>query len=199
MIFLNSRAWLSASPCEWCPVALGGLWCFPSSGELFLQRQKAQSQKTAQLGTIRIKRSSASQKEKSKVRRSSSCFYSNVYTHTHTQRERLVCWNLSRRQCKLLSRVQLFATPWTSPWNSLGQNTGVCSLSLLQGIFPTQGSNPGLPHCRWMLYQLSHKGSPRILEWVAYSFCRGSSPPRNWNRGLLHCRRILYQLSFYSQ
>ena len=87
----NSRAWLSASPCEWCPVALGGLWCFPSSGELFLQRQKAQSQKTAQLGTIRIKRSSASQKEKSKVRRSSSCFYSNVYTHTHThtQRERL--------------------------------------------------------------------------------------------------------------
>ena len=44
--------------------------------------------------------------------------------------------------------------------NSLGQNTGVGSLSLLQGIFPTQGSNPGLPHCRWILYQLSHKGSP---------------------------------------
>ena len=47
-----------------------------------------------------------------------------------------------------------------SPWNSPGQNTGVGSLSLLQGIFPTQGSNPGLPHCRWMLYQPSHKGSP---------------------------------------
>ena len=45
-----------------------------------------------------------------------------------------------------------------SPWNSLGQNTGVGSLSLLQGIFPTQESNPGLPHCRWILYQLSHKG-----------------------------------------
>ena len=44
-----------------------------------------------------------------------------------------------------------------SPWNSLGQNTGVGSLSLLQGIFPTQGSNPGLPHCRRILYQLSHK------------------------------------------
>ena len=54
-----------------------------------------------------------------------------------------------------------------SPWNSLGQNTGVGSLSLLQGIFPTQGSNPGLPHCRWILHQLSHKRSPRILEWVA--------------------------------
>ena len=36
---------------------------------------------------------------------------------------------------------------------------------LLQGIFPTQGSNPGLPHCRQILYQFCHKGSPRILEW----------------------------------
>ena len=66
-----------------------------------------------------------------------------------------------------------------SPWNSPGRNTGVSSLSLLQGIFPTQGSNPGLPHCKWILYQLSHKGSPRILEWVAYPFSRGSSRPRN--------------------
>ena len=46
-----------------------------------------------------------------------------------------------------------------SSWNSPGQNTGVGSLSLLQGIFPTQGLNPGLPHCRWILYQLSHKAS----------------------------------------
>ena len=56
------------------------------------------------------------------------------------------------------------------------------SLSLLQGIFPTQGSNSGLPHCGQILYQLSHKGSPRILEWVAYPFSRGSSQPRNWTR-----------------
>ena len=41
---------------------------------------------------------------------------------------------------------------------------------ILQGNFPTQGSNPGLPLCRCILYQLSHKGSPRILEWVAYPF-----------------------------
>ena len=47
-----------------------------------------------------------------------------------------------------------------SPWNSPGQNTGVGSLSLPQEIFPTQGSNPGLPHCKRILYQLSHKGSP---------------------------------------
>ena len=66
-----------------------------------------------------------------------------------------------------------------SPWNSLGQNTGVGSLSLLQGIFPTQGWNPGLLHCRQILYQLSHQGSPRILAWVAYPFSSGSSWPRN--------------------
>ena len=56
---------------------------------------------------------------------------------------------------------------------------GVGSLSLLQGIFPTQESNPGLLHCRQNLYQPSHKGSPRILEWVAYPFSGGSSQPRN--------------------
>ena len=66
-----------------------------------------------------------------------------------------------------------------SPWNSPHQNTGVGSLSLLQGIFPTWGSNPDLPHCRRILYQLSHKGSPRILEWVAYPFSRRSSQQRN--------------------
>ena len=65
-----------------------------------------------------------------------------------------------------------------SPWNSPGQNTGVGSHSLLQGIFPTQGSNPGLLHCRWILYQLSHQGSPRILEWVTYPFSSRFSWPR---------------------
>ena len=67
--------------------------------------------------------------------------------------------------------VQLCLTLWPhglySSWNSPGQNTGVGSLSLLQGIFPTQGMNAGLLHCRQILYQLSHKGSPWILEWVA--------------------------------
>ena len=53
---------------------------------------------------------------------------------------------------------------------------------LFQGIFPTQGSNPGLPHCRQILYQLSHQGSPRILECLAYLFSSGSSWPRNWTR-----------------
>ena len=53
---------------------------------------------------------------------------------------------------------------YTNPRDSLGQNTGVGSLFLLQGIFPTQGSNQGLPRCRWILYQLSHKGSPKVRE-----------------------------------
>ena len=47
-----------------------------------------------------------------------------------------------------------------SPWSSPGQNTAAGSLSLLQVIFPTPGLNPGLQHCRWILYQLSHKEGP---------------------------------------
>ena len=66
-----------------------------------------------------------------------------------------------------------------SPWNSPGQNTGVCSISLLQEIFPIWRSIPGLLHCRWILCQLSHKGSPRILEWVADLFSSISSWPKN--------------------
>ena len=84
-------------------------------------------------------------------------------------------FTLVKWKWKLLSHVWLFVTPWNSP----GQNTGVGSLCLLQGIFPTQGLNPGLPHCRWILYHLSHKASPRILEWVAYPFSSSSSQPKN--------------------
>ena len=68
------------------------------------------------------------------------------------------------------------------PWNSPGQNAGVGNLSLLQGIFPTQESNSGLPHCRQIVYQLSHKGHQRTLEWVAYPFSSRSSWPSNWSR-----------------
>ena len=71
-------------------------------------------------------------------------------------------------------------TPCDSPCNSPSQNTGVHSCFLLQGIFPAQGLNPGLPHCRWIRYQLSHKRSPTIQEWVAYAFPSGSFWPRNW-------------------
>ena len=64
--------------------------------------------------------------------------------------------------------------------DSPGKNTGMGCLAFLQGIFPTHGLNPGLPHCRWILYWLSHQGNPRILEWVAYPFSRVSSWHRDW-------------------
>ena len=84
------------------------------------------------------------------------------------------------------NEITSFVCEWTHgiyiPWNSPGQNTGVASLSLLQEIFPTQGLIPGLLHCKQILYQLSHKGSPEILEWVACPFSRGSSQPRNWTK-----------------
>ena len=69
--------------------------------------------------------------------------------------------------------------------DSPGKNTGVGCHTFLQGIFPTQGSNPSLLHCMWILYCLRRQGSPRILEWVAYPFSRGSSHPRNWTK--LYC------------
>ena len=89
----------------------------------------------------------------------------------------LVKWSESCWSCPTLRPHGLY-----SPWNSPGQKTGVGSLSLLLGIFPTQGSNPGLSHCRRTLYQLGHQESPRTLEWVAYPFSSRSSWPRNWTR-----------------
>ena len=83
-----------------------------------------------------------------------------------------------------------------SPWNSPGQNTGVGNLSLLQGIFPTQGLNPGFLHCRWILYQLSHKGSPKNTGVGSLSLLQQIFQSQELNWGLLHCRQILYQLSY---
>ena len=90
----------------------------------------------------------------------------------------------TKRKWKKVKATQSCLALWDphglyNPWGSPVQNTRVGSLSFLQGIFPTQGSNPGLPHCRRILYQLSHKGNQRILEWVAYPFSSGSSWPRN--------------------
>ena len=78
-------------------------------------------------------------------------------------------------EVKVIVKIAQSCLTLFSPWTSPGQNTGLGSLSLLQRIFPTQGSNLGLPHCRQILYQLSNQGSLKILEWVAYTFSRGSS------------------------
>ena len=91
-------------------------------------------------------------------------------------------WKKSESESHSVMSYSLRSRGLKSSWNSPGQNTGVGSFSFLQGIFPTQGSNPGLLHCRQILCKLSHKGRPRILEWVAFPFSRGSSLPRNWTR-----------------
>ena len=81
---------------------------------------------------------------------------------------------------KSLSCVWLFAIPWTVHGILQARILEWVAFPFSRGTFPTQGSNPGLPHRRQILYQLSHKGSPRLLEWVAYPFSSGSSRPRNW-------------------
>ena len=86
--------------------------------------------------------------------------------------------------------------PMDCPWNSPSQNTGMGSLSLLQGSFPTQGSNPGLPHCRWVLYQLRPQGKPKNTGVDSLSLLQGIFPTQELNQGLPHCRRILYQLNY---
>ena len=96
---------------------------------------------------------------------------------------------------KSLSCIQLFVSPY-SPWNSPGQNTGVGSLSLLQGIFPTQGLNRGLLHCRQILYQAEPQGKTKNTGVGSISFLQWILPTQESNWNLLHCRGILYQLSY---
>ena len=107
---------------------------------------------------------------------SSRCMYAAVYfvftifialfkvIHLHKQFKRIGIENnrYSTSESESDSVVSNSLQPHRlySPWNSPGQNTGVGSHSLLQGIFPTQGSNPGLLHCRRILYHLSYQGGP---------------------------------------
>ena len=85
--------------------------------------------------------------------------------HWSVSRKYLTCKS-NKWKCELLLHVQLFVTPWTvppwllCPWDSSGKNTGKYSHSLLQQIFPTQGSNPGLLHYRQIIYCQSHQGRP---------------------------------------
>ena len=84
-------------------------------------------------------------------------FRKRTYLHIYCVQESLG----RERKWKSVSPVWLLATSWTiQSMESPGQNTGVGSLSLLQGIFPTQGGNPGLPNYRRILYKLGYQGSP---------------------------------------
>ena len=101
--------------------------------------------------------------------------------------------------------IQLYLTLWdpidSSPpgssvhGNSLGKNPGVGCYVLLQGILPTQGSNPGLQHCRQILQHPSHQESPKILERVTCLF-QGIFLTQELNQGLLHCRQIFFFFFF---
>ena len=108
------------------------------------------------------------------------------------------------------------------PWNSPGKNTGVGCHSLLQGIFPTQGLNPDLLHCRQILYCLSQLWclvaqlyptlcdpmdcippgplskailQERMLQLDCHALLQGIFPTQRLNPGLPHCRHLLYCLS----
>ena len=76
-----------------------------------------------------------------------------------------------------------------------GQSTGEGSLCLLQGIFPTQGLNPGLLHCRRSL-PAEPQGKPKNIRVGGLSLLQRIFPTQESNQGLPHCRQILYQLSF---
>ena len=78
--------------------------------------------------------------------------YIYIYTHTHSA----YTYILYESESRSVVSDSLWPHGPYSPWNSTGQNIGVGSLSLLQGIFPSQGLNPCLPHCRGILYQLSY-------------------------------------------
>ena len=75
--------------------------------------------------------------------------------------------------------------------NSPGQNTGEGSLSFLQGIFPTQGSNPGLPHCRQIFLPAEPQGKPKNSGVGSLSLLQRIFPTQESNQGLLRCRWIL--------
>ena len=83
-----------------------------------------------------------------------------------------------------------------SPWNSPGQNNGVGSLSFLQGIFPTQGSNTRSPVLQADSLPAEPQGKPKNIGVGSLSLLQRIFPTQESNPGLLHCRWILYQLSY---
>ena len=74
-----------------------------------------------------------------------------------------MCLGLVTQSCQILSNPTDCSSPGSSvPGDSPGKTIGVAGRALPQEIFPTQGWNPGLPHCRQILYGLSHQGSPKL-------------------------------------
>ena len=95
----------------------------------------------------------------------SQSYILGIYLESHT-----VClkWSEVTQSCPTLCDPMGCSLPGSSsPWDFPGNSTGVDCHFLLQGIFPTQGLNPGLLHCRQTLYHLSHQGSPWIYNYIS--------------------------------
>ena len=111
----------------------------------------------------------------------------------------------SREECvvSLLSHARLSVTPWTVALQvSLSieilqaRISGVGCHTLLQEFFPTQRSNPGVLHCRWIFLQTESPGKPKNIGECSLTLLQGIFPTQELNQGLLHYRQILYQLSY---
>ena len=122
----------------------------------------------------------------------------NTHRHQYTPPNFVVIGD-SDRESRAAVSGSLWPRGLCSPWSSPGQNTGVGSLSLLQGIFLTQGWNPGLPHCRRILYQLSHKGSPYdSMVSVSFSLSHTFTLLPFFNFNLSFCKvYIIYTVYFH--
>ena len=114
------------------------------------------------------------------------CCHISIHMNFQILRGEKTCANEDAVLCLVAQSYRTLCNPMDcSPPGSFahgdspGKNTGVGCHAILWGIFLTQGSNSGLPHCSQILYNLSHQGSPRISEWVAYLFSRRTSQPRN--------------------
>ena len=127
-------------------------------------------------------------------------FYIRCYTFSrlYTILNRLIVqtWKWSESESCSVESNSLRPHGLYRAWNSPGQNTGISSLSLPQGIFPIQGSNPGLPLCRQILYLPEPPGKPKNTGVGSPSLLQGIFPTQGSNRGLMHCRWVLYQLSY---
>ena len=119
------------------------------------------------------------------------CPAANTHSHKCTQTHRhihtlpnwcYVLWLVTQSCSTLCHPTDCSPLDSSVHGDSPGKNTGLGCHALLQGSFPTQALNPGLLHCRQILYHLSHQGSPRTLRWVTYPFSRGTSRPRNRTR-----------------
>ena len=145
-----------------------------------ISRQETAEERISKLENILIKfLETEKQRAKSRVKQnriSEGCGKTTRgVTYTQWKLLLLFSWcavlRLVTQSCLTLCHSMVCSPPGSSVrGNSPGKNTGMSCHALLQGNFPIPGSNPGLPHCRQILYHVSPQGSPRILEWLAYPF-----------------------------